>query len=294
MSISSMTGFARVNGHAAEATWVWEAKSVNSKTFDVRLRLPAGLEHLEAPVRQALSKSFKRGSLQVNLTLQSQTEKEQISINQEVLQQYLAVAKGLQDELGAAPFQIEGLLALRGVVEAKAAARSEEQQVTLDLALMASLGSVVAGLSEARKAEGKSLAAVLTAQLEHIERLYAAAVSNPSRQPEAIKLRIKAQVAQLIDIAKLDETRLAQEAALLMTRADIQEELDRLAAHIGAAHALLKSSEPIGRKFDFLAQEFNREANTLCSKASDSSLTAIGLDLKTVIDQMREQVQNIE
>ncbi len=294
MSISSMTGFARVNGHVADATWVWEAKSVNSKTFDVRLRLPTGLEHLEAPVRQALAKSFKRGSLQVNLTLQGQTEKEQISINQEVLQQYLAVAKGLQDELGAAPFQIEGLLALRGVVEAKAAARSEEQQAALDVALMASLDIVITGLSEARKAEGKSLAVVLTAQLVHIERLYAAAVSNPSRQPEAIKLRLKAQVAQLIDIAKLDETRLTQEAALLMTRADIQEELDRLAAHISAAQALLKSSEPIGRKFDFLAQEFNREANTLCSKASDSSLTAVGLDLKTVIDQMREQVQNIE
>ena len=294
MSISSMTGFARVNGHAADATWVWEAKSVNSKTFDVRLRLPVGLEHLETPVRQVLSRSFKRGSLQVNLTLQGQTEKELISINQEVLQQYLAVAKGLQDELGAAPFQIEGLLALRGVVEAKAAARSEVQQATLDVALMASLNSVIKGLSEARKAEGKSLAVVLTAQLEQIERLYAAAVSNPSRQPEAIKLRLKAQVAQLIDLAKLDETRLTQEAALLMTRADIQEELDRLAAHISAAQTLLKSSEPIGRKFDFLAQEFNREANTLCSKASDSSLTAVGLDLKTVIDQMREQVQNIE
>ena len=294
MSISSMTGFARVNGHAEDASFVWEAKSVNSKTFDVRLRLPAGLEHLDVAVRQALAKAFKRGSLQVNLSLQGQTEKEQISINQDVLHQYLAVAKGLQDELGAAPFQIEGLLALRGVVEAKVAARSEEQQAALDVALMTSFNDVVSGLTEARKAEGKSLAAVLTAQLEQIERLYTAAVSNPSRQPEAIKVRLKAQVAQLIDIAKLDETRLAQEAALLMTRADIQEELDRLAAHIGAARGLLKASEPIGRKFDFLAQEFNREANTLCSKANDSSLTAIGLDLKTVIDQMREQVQNIE
>ena len=294
MSISSMTGFARVNGHAEDASFVWEAKSVNSKTFDVRLRLPTGLEHLDAPVRQALAKSFKRGSLQVNLALQGQTEKEQISINQDVLHQYLAVAKGLQDELGAAPFQIEGLLALRGVVEAKVAARSEEQQAALDVALMTSFNDVVSGLTEARKAEGKSLAVVLTAQLDQIERLYAAAVSNPSRQPEAIKVRLKAQVAQLIDIAKLDETRLAQEAALLMTRADIQEELDRLAVHIGAARGLLKASEPIGRKFDFLAQEFNREANTLCSKANDSSLTAIGLDLKTVIDQMREQVQNIE
>ena len=294
MTISSMTGFARVNGHAVDATWVWEAKSVNSKTFDVRLRLPAGLEHLEAPVRQALAKAFKRGSLQVNLSLQGQTEKEQISINHDVLHQYLAVAKELQNELGAAPFQIEGLLALRGVVEAKASARSEQQQASLDVALMASFKEVVSRLSEARRAEGESLAAVLTAQLEQIERLYTAAVSNPSRQPEAIKARLKAQVAQLIDIAKLDEMRLAQEAALLMTRADIQEELDRLAVHIGAARGLLKANEPIGRKFDFLAQEFNREANTLCSKANDSSLTAIGLDLKTVIDQMREQVQNIE
>ncbi len=294
MSISSMTGFARVNGNAVDALWVWEAKSVNSKTFDVRLRLPSGFEHLEVLVKQILAKSFKRGSLQVNLSIQGQTEKEQISINQDVLRQYLAVAKGLQDELGAAPFQIEGLLALRGVVEATVAARSEGQQAALDAALMTSFNEVVSQLYEARKAEGKSLAVVLTAQLEQIERLHAAAVSNPSRQPEAIKARLKVQVAQLIDIAKLDETRLAQEAALLMTRVDIQEELDRLAVHISAARGLLKANEPLGRKFDFLAQEFNREANTLCSKANDSSLTTVGLDLKTVIDQMREQVQNIE
>ena len=294
MSISSMTGFARASDHVADASWVWEAKSVNSKTFDVRLRLPAGFEHLDAPVRELLAKSFKRGSLQVNLSLQGVAEKEQISINQEVLSQYLAVAKGLQDELGAAPFQIEGLLALRGVVEAKAAPRSEEQQTALDAALLISFGEVVKGLSEARMSEGNSLGAVLSKQLQQIERLHDAAVKNPSRQPEAIKARLKAQVAQLIDIAKLDETRLIQEAALLMTRADIQEELDRLAVHIAAARTLLKAPEPVGRKFDFLAQEFNREANTLCSKANDSSLTTIGLDLKTVIDQMREQVQNIE
>ena len=294
MSVSSMTGFARASGHGAEVSWVWEAKSVNSKTFDVRLRLPTGLEHLDAPVRQSLAKAFKRGSLQVNLSLQGAAEKEQISINQEVLGQYVAMAKGLQDELGAAPFQIEGLLALRGVVEAKATPRSEDQQVTLDTALLASFEAAVTGLNDARKAEGKSLGVVLTKQLEQIERLHAAAVANPSRQPEAIRARLKAQVAQLIDIAKLDETRLAQEAALLMTRADIQEELDRLAVHIAAARSLLNAPEPVGRKFDFLAQEFNREANTLCSKANDSSLTSIGLDLKTVIDQMREQVQNIE
>ena len=294
MSVSSMTGFARASGHGADVSWVWEAKSVNSKTFDVRLRLPTGLEHLDAPVRQFLAKAFKRGSLQVNLSLQGAAEKEQISINQEVLGQYVAMAKGLQDELGAAPFQIEGLLALRGVVEAKATPRSEDQQVTLDTALLASFEAAVTGLNDARKAEGKSLGVVLTKQLEQIERLHAAAVANPSRQPEAIRARLKAQVAQLIDIAKLDETRLAQEAALLMTRADIQEELDRLAVHIAAARSLLNAPEPVGRKFDFLAQEFNREANTLCSKANDSSLTSIGLDLKTVIDQMREQVQNIE
>ena len=141
-----MTGFARASNQVADASWVWEAKSVNSKTFDVRLRLPTGFEHLDGPVRQLLAKAFKRGSLQVNLSLQGAAEKEQISINQEVLGQYLAVAKGLQDELGAAPFQIEGLLALRGVVEAKAAPRSEEQQTALDAALLMSLGEVVKGL----------------------------------------------------------------------------------------------------------------------------------------------------
>lgn len=294
MSISSMTGFARTSGHLADVSWVWEAKSVNSKTFDVRLRLPTGLEHLEIAVRQTLAKTFKRGNLQVNLSLQGTAEKEQISINQEVLGQYVEMAKSLQVELGAAPFQIEGLLALRGVVEAKATPRSEEQQAVLESELLGSFAEMVQGLRDARQAEGKGLALVLTHQLEQIEQLHSAAVANPSRQPEAIKARLKAQVAQLIDVTKLDESRLAQEAALLMTRADIQEELDRLAVHIAAARNLLKAPEPVGRKFDFLAQEFNREANTLCSKANDSSLTSIGLDLKTVIDQMREQVQNIE
>ncbi len=294
MSISSMTGFARASGHLVDLSWVWELKSVNGKALDLRLRLPTGFEHLEAPVRAALSKAFKRGNLQINLSLQGAAENEQISINKQVLAQYVALAEQMRTDLGAAPLQVEGLLALRGVVEAKTSTRSEDDQQALDGALLQSLESAISGLHDMRKSEGKNLASVLTAQLSQIERLRAAAAANPARSSEAVKARLRAQVAQLMDVARLDEARLAQEAALLVTKADVQEELDRLSAHIAAARALLKSSEPIGRKFDFLTQEFNREANTLCSKANDSTLTGIGLDLKTVIDQMREQVQNIE
>jgi len=294
MSISSMTGFARSSGHLADVSWVWELKSVNGKALDLRLRFPTGFEHLDVPIRTALSKAFKRGNLQINLSLQGAAENEQISINKQVLAQYVALAEAMRTDLGAAPLQVEGLLALRGVVEAKTSTRSEEDQQALDATLLLSLDVAIGGLSEMRKTEGKNLASVLTGQLLQIERLHVAATANPSRSPESIKARLKAQVAQLMDVARLDEARLAQEAALLVTKADIQEELDRLSAHIAAARTLLKSTDPMGRKFDFLTQEFNREANTLCSKANDSTLTAIGLDLKTVIDQMREQVQNIE
>jgi uncharacterized protein (TIGR00255 family) len=294
MSISSMTGFARASGNHKAETWVWELKSVNGKAFDARLRLPQGFDHLEIPAKQLLAQNFKRGNLQINLTLQNATGEDHISINRDVLEQYLVLAEELRNRTGALPPSSESLLALKGVVETKSEIRSEEDQLAIDKAILLSFEQAVAELAKNRNEEGAKLFSILKTQLDFIETCRNKAIEHPSRQVENIKQKLKEQIAQLIELHKFDEQRLHQEAAMLATKADIQEELDRLGAHISAARDLLKSKDPVGRKFDFLAQEFNREANTLCSKANDSGLTSIGLDLKTVIDQMREQVQNIE
>lgn len=289
-----MTGFARHSAENDAVAWTWEIKSVNGKALDARLRLPMGFEHLELPVRQALAAAFKRGNLQVNLTTQSHGSGERVAINREVLDTYLKLAEELKAKLSVAAPSVDGLLGLKGVIEVLGEERDEAAQAALDAALLASLQDAIASLVAARDSEGAQLEKLLAGQLSEIEKLHARALTNPARQPEAIRARLKAQVAELAGTAAFDEQRLYQEAVLLATKADVKEELDRLSVHIAAARALLKSAEPVGRKFDFLAQEFNREANTLCSKANDSSLTAIGLDLKTVIDQMREQVQNVE
>jgi uncharacterized protein (TIGR00255 family) len=294
MSLSSMTGFARASGSHSASTWVWEIKSVNGKAFDARLRLPQGFEHLEIPAKQILAQHFKRGNLQVNLSLQNQSGEERITINRDVLEQYLVLAEELRNRTGALPPSSESLLALRGVVESKAELRSEEEQAEIDKEIMVSFNQAVLALSKNRDEEGAKLFALLKLQLDQIETCRTNAINHPSRKIDVIKQKLKDQVAQLLELHSFDEQRLHQEAVMLATKADIQEELDRLGVHISAARDLLKSKEPVGRKFDFLAQEFNREANTLCSKANDAALTQIGLDLKTVIDQMREQVQNIE
>jgi uncharacterized protein (TIGR00255 family) len=294
MPLSSMTGFARDSATQGTLDWTWEIKSVNGKALDIRLRLPAGFEHIEVPARQAIAAACKRGNLQVNLALQAQAAAEKIAVNRDVLNSYVAIAEDLRAQLGAAAPSVDGLLSLKGVIELKGEMRGEAEQAALDAAIVASLNRAVAALTQNRRAEGQHLQALISGQLQQIESLHAAATANPARQPEAIRAKLRAQVAELAGETGLDEQRLYQEAVLLATKADVKEELDRLSVHIAAARDLVKSSEPVGRKFDFLAQEFNREANTLCSKANDSSLTAIGLDLKTVIDQMREQVQNIE
>ena len=294
MSLSSMTGFASANGSHKTSTWVWEIKSVNGKAFDARLRMPQGFDHLEIQVRQILSQNFKRGNLQVNLTLQNQLGEDRISINRDVLEQYLVLAEELRNRTGALPPSSENLLALKGVIETKSETRSEQDQVEIDQAIMQTFSQAVDALVKNRNEEGTKLFDLLKLQLDEIDTCRTKAIEHPSRKAETIKQKLKDQIAQLVDIHAFDEQRLHQEAVLQATRADIQEELDRLGVHISAARTLLKSKEPVGRKFDFLAQEFNREANTLCSKASDAGLTSIGLDLKTTIDQMREQVQNIE
>ncbi|MDP8997918.1 MAG: DUF1732 domain-containing protein, partial [Pseudomonadota bacterium] len=197
-------------------------------------------------------------------------------------------------QVGGPDVSAEALLSMKGVVEMAATTTDETVLAARDKAILKSLDEAIAALAAARLAEGAKLSAIISAQLDQITELHKRATANPSRKADAIKARLREQVASLLEAGMMDEQRLAQEAAILATKADIQEELDRLGVHISAAKLLLTSKEPVGRKFDFLAQEFNREANTLCSKANDAGLTQIGLDLKTVIDQMREQVQNIE
>ena len=270
-------------------------KSVNGKGLDVRCRLAPGFETLDLPVRELAQKHLKRGNIQIGLTCDRGDAGQQLAVNEAALEQVVVLAERLRERLGGSPPQVESLLALRGVMDVAVPLEDAAEIARRDKAMLKSADEAFQALSLMRKAEGAKLATVLGLHLDRIEKLTIAARDNPARTVEAIRARLAEQVARLMEAnASFDKDRLHQEAVLLATRADIAEELDRLFAHIEAARRLLLSSDPAGRQLDFLSQEFNREANTLCSKASDRSLTAIGLELKTVIDQMREQVQNIE
>jgi uncharacterized protein (TIGR00255 family) len=295
MPISSMTGFARASGERQGLFWQWEIKSVNGKALDVRLRLPPGFEALETPVRAALAAAFKRGNLQVSLSLSGLMGRETVRLNQDILDRLVDAGEVLRERIGGEPLRADVLLSIKGVVEVATVPEEEAEIEIRNAAMLTSFGEALKSLAVARREEGGRLNAVVSAQVQRIAELAEAAKHNPARTPEAIRARLAEQVHRLLETgATLDPDRLHQEAVIAATRADIQEELDRLDSHVEAAQALLASSDAVGRKFDFLAQEFNREANTLCSKAVDRSLTTIGLDLKTVIDQLREQVQNIE
>jgi uncharacterized protein (TIGR00255 family) len=295
MPIASMTGYARASGARDGLFWQWEIKSVNGKALDVRCRLPNGFEVLEPQVRAGLTQVFKRGNLQVSLTVSGTVATETVRLNTDVLDQLVAAGEALRNRIGGEPLRADVLLSLRGVVDIAPPLEDEADTEARNALMMSGFAEAVKALSSARAEEGARLKTVVDIQVKRIAELAAAARANPSRSVEAIRARLQEQVARLMETGtSFDPDRLHQEAVLLATRADIQEELDRLDSHVEAAGELLSSSEAVGRKFDFLAQEFNREANTLCSKASDRSLTMIGLELKTVIDQMREQIQNIE
>jgi uncharacterized protein (TIGR00255 family) len=295
MPLSSMTGFARATGADNGLSWQWELRSVNGKSLEVRLRLPPGYEHLESNVRTLISGAVKRGNIQAALSIDATTHEADVTINEALLAQLVARAKKLQQELGSPPLQAEALLALRGVVEATQNHVDEDQRQRLDGEILASLSAALKNLVSMRNEEGQRLAKILHANIDTVGKLAASIRTNPARSADAIRTRLKEQVQKLLEASgSLDPDRLHQEALLLATRNDVQEELDRLDSHVTAAQDLMRASEPVGRKFDFLSQEFNREANTICSKANDRSITALGLELKTVIDQLREQVQNIE
>lgn len=296
MNLQSMTGFARAAAEHEGSAIAWEAKSVNGKSAEVRLRLPAGFDRLEPLARQAIQKRFSRGNFQATLTVaRAAGAQPQPVVNEAFLKDLAGLASRLSEQYGTAPATADGLLALRGVFEVPEAVETDEMRAALDAAILSTLDRALAGLEEARKAEGEALRGLLKGHLDSIQDLTLRAEADPSREPAAIRARIADQVRLLMDTAaNLDESRLHMEAAFLATKADIREEIDRLKTHVASGHALLAAGGAVGRKLDFLAQEFNRESNTLCSKSNAASVTAIGLELKAVVDQFREQVQNLE
>lgn len=295
MALSSMTGFARAEGATGTAVWAWEIKSVNSKGLDVKLRLPPGFDVAEPAIRQKIAALVARGSLFASLSVKREGTASEVRVNELVLAQVLDAVKLITERIDARAPSVDGILAIKGVVDVVEPEETEEERAALQAAVLAGLDTALAGLVAMRKAEGAALGAVLNDRLAEIAELKRQAETNPARKPEAIKLKLAESIAAVLETGKaFDPDRLHQEALLLASKADIREELDRLDAHVAAVAKLMASGGPVGRKLDFLAQEFNRETNTLCSKANDVSLTAIGLELKAVVEQFREQVQNLE
>ena len=296
MPLTSMTGFGRSDGSVGATDWVWEIRSVNGRGLDVRLRLPPGLDQLEPKLREVAQKRFSRGSINATLTTRQTGQVQSLKLNEAVLEDLLRAVEIVRTRVGGAMPSAESLLGQRGLIEPAEATEDEAAQAKRNVALIAGFERALEGTVQARAAEGARLAQVIDEQVATVERLVAAVAASPARGVEAVSARLREQVQRLLEASghALDPARLHQEAALLATRIDVEEELKRLTSHIVAARELMAAKEPAGRKFDFLTQEFNREANTLCSKANDPEITRAGLELKAVIDQMREQVQNIE
>jgi len=297
LSLVSMTGFARSDGNSASRSWAWELKSVNGRGLELRFRLPSGFDSLESGLRALAQQKLVRGNVTLNLQMQdTETESPAYRLNEALLDQLLALSTKLQAKGVGAP-SLDGLLAVRGVVEPATAAADPDAQKQLEDAIAKSFAQALDKLNQSREAEGRKLAALLGTMLDDIARLAGEARDVEAVRPEGLRRRLKAQMEELLGAdAPLPAERLAQELAMQITRLDVREELDRLDSHVAAVRALLKEGDArgVGRKLDFLAQEFNREANTLCSKAFDAGLTKIGLELKLVIDRLREQAQNVE
>jgi len=296
-TLQSMTGFAREAETLADGTsYAWELKSVNGRGLDLRLRLPGGLDALEPALRDAAARRLKRGNVQLGLALRAET-RPSLAPDAAALDQAVRLAVELAQRLGAPPPRAEALLALPGVMRAEAAEASEEDELARRAGLLAAFDRALAGLVAARRAEGARLVAILTALLDDIVALCAVAAAEATTQPAQQRERWMESLAALLDEnarARIPEERLAQEVAILASKSDVREELDRLAAHIAAARALVAAGEGAGRKLDFLVQEFVREANTLCSKSASVALTRTGLDLKAAIERLREQAANVE
>ncbi|MFC7665614.1 YicC/YloC family endoribonuclease [Methylorubrum suomiense] len=287
-----MTGFARAAGTTGAVQWLWEIRTVNGRGLDIRVRVPNGFEAAGEAARAALSKALARGQCQLGLTLTRPETAARVRIDEALLADLAASVARIPRPAGIAPATLDGLLSVRGVVEVEAEAPADPEALNRDLA--AGAERLVSDIAAARRSEGATLKGIVEGQLAEIARLTQAAEDCPARRPEAVRARLAATVAALTDGTGLDPDRLHQEAVLLAAKADVREELDRLRAHVDAAGELLAAGGAIGRRLDFLAQELGREANTLCAKANDIALSRIGLDLKAVVEQFREQVQNVE
>mgnify|MGYP001492344149 FL=1 len=296
MTLQSMTGFARDESSFGRYRIVWELRSVNGKGLDLRLRLPPGLERLEPDVRRLVGEQVTRGNIQASLTLVASETKLEAVLNREALDAVLSLRAELGDVIDPAPLRLDTLLGIRGIVDIREADESPEEADARDAEILECLARATAHLRQMREQEGAALADVIARQIDRIEELALAVEKDPSRSAEEIGRRLQQQVAALLQdhSQSLDPVRLHSEVALLATKADLREEIDRLKAHVAATRDLLGKGGPVGRRLDFLAQEFNRESNTICSKSNSSAVTAAGVELKVVIDQFREQVQNLE
>jgi uncharacterized protein (TIGR00255 family) len=295
MALSSMTGFARGHGVSGAYSWSWELKSVNAKGLDLRLRLPPGWDAVEGAVRASAAQVLARGTVYATLAVERKGIVPVVRVNEPVLNAVLATIKGLAGRVEAADPRLDGILSLKGVIEVLDEDEREEDRRAAETAVVDGFRDTVSALAAMRVQEGETLGQVLTQRISEISALAARAEIAPGRKPEAIKARIAEQVATLLDASnRFDPDRLHQEAILIASKADIREELDRLASHVAQVGKLITEGGQVGRRLDFLAQELNREANTLCSKSNDVELTNIGLELKSVVEQFREQVQNLE
>lgn len=314
MAVNSMTGFARTNGQytvepttlqddtltvakdiANQTTWSIELRSVNGKGLDIKVRMPNTLEAIEQKIKKQLSSKINRGNVSVNILVKNQETKGTLELNQVAFQDILKAAK-TASELSKLPMpSLDALLNMRGVLKEQEAQEDETITKQLHNNILLSLDEVLDAFLIARGEEGAKLQSIITTRLNQIDELTERVTKIAQDQPDQLKQKIKENIALLTQTSQeFDQDRLHQEAMIIAVKADISEELDRLKAHVEQAHDLLGRDEPIGRRLDFLCQEFNREANTLCSKSHSKELTYIGLELKTIIDQLREQVQNIE
>lgn len=295
MSLSSMTGFARSHGSSGPYAFEWELKSVNAKGFDLRMRLPAGWDDIEQGVRKRAAEALARGTVYANLAVRRANALPTVRVNAEVLNAILKVAADLAGRIDAVAPSIDGLLAIKGVIEVAEPGSDEAEDKAARIVVEAAFTEALGNLTQMRRREGDTLGQILSQRLDEIETLAAKAETAPGRKPEAIKARLAEQIAALLDSSdRFDPDRLHQEALMIAAKADIREELDRIASHIAQARDMLRAGGAVGRRLDFLAQEFNREVNTCCSKSNDLELTNCGLAMKNVVEQFREQVQNLE
>jgi uncharacterized protein (TIGR00255 family) len=295
MALSSMTGFARSHGASGPYAFEWELKSVNAKGFDLRLRLPQGWDELDAHAKKRAGEVLARGTVYANLNVKRANAASTVRINEDVLNAVLKVAGQLAGKIDAVAPSVDGLLAIKGVIEVVEPESSEEDDMAARAAAAKAFDEALDSLVTMRRREGTLLGQILSQRLDEIEVLAKKAEAAPGRRPEAVRARLAEQVAALLETTdRFDADRLTQEALLIAAKADIREELDRIASHLSQARELIGKGGPIGRRLDFLAQEFHREVNTTCSKSNDLELTNTGLEMKSVVEQFREQVQNLE